>query len=123
MLESDLRQSCGFPDMEHAGTTLENIVGDSLRRSPRERAAVAAWPVACGHAVAERTRAIDFAAGILRVEVPDGSWCAELKRLAPQYLAVLNRYVGGGIRRIEFILQTTTGGKGARSAPAANEGQ
>ena len=108
--------------MEHAGTTLENIVGDSLRRSPRERAAVAAWPVACGHAVAERTRAIDFAAGILRVEVPDAGWCAELKTLAPQYLAVLNRYVGGGVRRIEFVW-ITTGDKGARSAPAENEGQ
>ena len=67
-----------------------------------------AWPLACGSAVAARTRAFDFANGILRVEVPDAGWRAELQRLAPQYLAVINRYAARDIRRIEFFIQKAT---------------
>lgn len=63
-----------------------------------------AWPLACGHAVAVRTRALDFAQGILRVEVPDWGWRAELQALAPQYLAVINRYVAESVKRIEFVI-------------------
>ena len=106
--------------MEHASSTLENIVGNSLRRSPLEQSSVAAWPMACGHKVAERTRALDFAAGILRVEVPDAGWCVELKRLAPQYLAVLNRYVGGGVQRIEFVVPMSR--EGSAPSGASHEG-
>ena len=71
---------------------------------PREPARVLAWPIACGQAVAARTSALDFDDGILRVEVPDAGWRAELRSLAPQYLAVINRYTGSGVRRIEFVV-------------------
>ena len=63
-----------------------------------------AWPLACGHAVASRTRTLDFANGILRVEVPDAGWRAELQALAPQYLAVINRFVSEDVDRIEFVV-------------------
>ena len=89
--------------MEQVAPTLEKIVAGSLRRAPD--APLLAWPLACGSAVAARTRAFDFANGILRVEVPDASWRAELQRLAPQYLAMINRYAARDIRRIEFFIQ------------------
>jgi len=38
------------------------------------------------------------------VEVPDWGWRAELQALAPQYLAVINRYVAESVRRIEFVI-------------------
>jgi hypothetical protein len=38
------------------------------------------------------------------VEVPDAGWRAELKSLAPQYLAVMNRYVAERVERIEFVV-------------------
>jgi hypothetical protein len=65
---------------------------------------VLAWALACGHVVAGRTQAHDFAQGILRVEVPDAGWRAELQALAPQYLAVINRYTAESVKRIEFVI-------------------
>jgi hypothetical protein len=92
--------------MEHVGAGLEKIVTSSLRRAPAGEAPVLAWPLACGHKVAERTRALDFAAGILRVEVPDAGWRAELRALAPRYVAAINRYVSESVTRIEFVIQS-----------------
>ena len=63
-----------------------------------------AWPVVCGSAVAERTRAVSFEDGVLRVEVSGPRWKAELQTLAPRYLAVINRYTTEMVRRIEFVL-------------------
>ncbi|HEY3615196.1 MAG TPA: DciA family protein, partial [Candidatus Sulfotelmatobacter sp.] len=63
-----------------------------------------AWPVVCGSAVAERTRALAFKDGVLRVEVAGQRWKAELQALAPRYLALMNRYTTETVRRIEFEL-------------------
>ena len=90
--------------MEQAGTGLERIVATSLRRAPAGQGPLLAWALACGHAVAARTEAVDFTQGILRVRVPDAGWRTELQALAPQYLAVINRYVAESVRRIEFLV-------------------
>lgn len=63
-----------------------------------------AWPVVCGSAVAERTRALSFEDGVLRVEVGGLGWKAELQALAPRYLAAINRYASEPVRRIEFVV-------------------
>jgi predicted nucleic acid-binding Zn ribbon protein len=63
-----------------------------------------AWPVVCGSAVAERTRAMFFQDGVLRIGVPDTGWRSELQLLAPKYLAAINRYTVEAVRRIEFIV-------------------
>jgi hypothetical protein len=47
---------------------------------------------------------LSFEQNILCVEVPDASWRSELQSLAPQYLAVINRYVAESVRRIEFVI-------------------
>ena len=103
--------------MEQAGAGLERIVANGLRRAPSGQGPVLAWALACGHAVAMRTRALDFSQGILRVEVPDWGWRAELQALAPQYLAVINRYVAESVKRIEFVILNSAG-EGARGTPA-----
>jgi len=64
-----------------------------------------AWPVACGSAVANRTRAASFSGGILRVEVTDKGWQRELMALAPRYVATINRYSAARVKRIEFIVK------------------
>jgi hypothetical protein len=102
--------------MEQAGAGLEKIVASGLRRAPAGEGPVLAWPLACGHAVSKRTRALDFTQGILRVEVPDAGWRAELQSLASRYLAVMNRYTSESVKRIEFV--TSAGGiadEGARA--------
>jgi Dna[CI] antecedent, DciA len=97
--------------MEQVGPGLEKIVAGSLRRAPTGQGPVMAWALACGHAVAARTQALDFAQGILRVEVPDADWRAELQALAPQYLAVINRYTVESVKRIEFVIREAAGGR------------
>lgn len=96
--------------MEHAGSDLERIVVQSLRQAPRTQAPLMAWPVVCGSAVAERTRAIQFLDGVLRVEVADNGWKSELQALAPRYLAAINRYTVEIVRRIEFVVASTDNG-------------
>jgi hypothetical protein len=90
--------------MEHVAEGLERIVTQSLRRAPAGEGPALAWPLACGPAVAVRTRAVAFTEGILRVEVPDAGWRAELRNLAPQYVAALNRYAADKVDRIEFVI-------------------
>ncbi len=90
--------------MEQVAPALERVVASSLRRAPQSEAPMLAWPLACGSVVAERTRALEFASGVLRVEVPDAGWRAELQHLAPRYLAVINRYSRATISRIEFAV-------------------
>jgi predicted nucleic acid-binding Zn ribbon protein len=90
--------------LEQAGSGLEKIVAQSLRRAPPTEAPLLAWPVVCGSAVAERTRALSFEDGVLRVEVAGARWKSELQALAPRYLALINRYTTTAVRRIEFML-------------------
>lgn len=89
-------------NLEQAGAGLEKLVADSLRHA--SDTGLLAWPLACGSAVAERTRALGFADGVLRVEVADAGWKSELQALAPRYLAVMNRYTREQVRRIEFVV-------------------
>jgi Dna[CI] antecedent, DciA len=91
---------------------LEKIVADSLRRVPRGDAPMLAWPLVCGSVVAGRTRALEFADAVLRVEVPDAGWKREMQSLAPRYVAALNRYAGQNVDRIEFVI--SGGDEGSR---------
>jgi hypothetical protein len=91
-------------ELQPAAAGLEKVIARSVRKAPAGDAPLLAWPVACGSAVAARTRALDFVGGILRVEVPDAGWRRELQTLAPRYVAVLNRYIASSVTRIEFIV-------------------
>ena len=90
--------------MQHAGAGLQKIVTDTLRRAPTDDAAVLAWPLVCGTAVAGKTRALDFTDGVLSVQVPDANWRTQLLGLAPQYLAAVNQFVNHSVKRIAFLL-------------------
>src|SRR5438132_12637777 len=92
-------------NMEHASVGLERIVASSLRRAPSGEGPVLAWPLACGQAVAARTTALEFADGVLRVQVPDAGWRAELQALAPRDLAVSNRYVAESVQKVEIVVE------------------
>jgi hypothetical protein len=76
---------------------------------PVAEATLAAWPLVCGSGVAERTRALDFAEGVLRVEVADAGWRRELQALAPRYVAAINRYTTESVQRIEFVIAPQSG--------------
>jgi hypothetical protein len=91
--------------MERAATNLDTMVAKALRLAPPQESPLLAWPVSCGSAVAERTRAVAFSGGILRVEVADAGWRRELSSLAPRYVAAINRYSAVQVRRIEFVVK------------------
>lgn len=95
--------------MEQAGAGLEKLMAESLQQASTADAPILAWPLVCGSAVAERTRALTFTQGLLRVEVADAGWKFELQALAPRYLAALNRYTREPVQRIEFVVVSPNG--------------
>lgn len=54
--------------------------------------------------VAERTRAVQLADAVLRVEVPDAGWQREMRSVAFCCLATLKRYGDEKVERIEFVI-------------------
>jgi hypothetical protein len=91
--------------VNRASAGLETIVAKALHCAPAGESALLAWPVACGSAVADRTRALSFSDGILQVEVADLGWRRELIHLAPRYLALINKYSAVPVKRIEFVVK------------------
>jgi hypothetical protein len=97
-------------ELERARGGLQKIAADLLRGAPAEDGAVIVWPLVCGAAVAERTRAVEVNAGVLKVEVPDESWRMQLMSFLPSYLETLRRlWPAGKVERI--IFQIAVGAK------------
>ncbi len=94
--------------MEETRGTLQKIVAEMLQRVPPEQAPVVAWQFVCGKTVADRTEALEFQNGILRVRVPDATWRIQLSDMMPHYLQLLRQYTGQKIERLEFILPQPT---------------
>ena len=76
---------------------------EAIRDARPDEAAIIAWRVVCGRAVAQQAKALEFVDGVLRVEVPDKSWRTELLAFVPQYLAALNQVAK--VDRIEFVVR------------------
>src|ERR1019366_4462939 len=91
--------------LNRASAALESIIAKALHRAPASESPLLAWPIACGSAVADRTRALSFSGGILRVEVADAGWRRELANLAPRYVALINKYSATPVERIEFVVK------------------
>lgn len=90
--------------MEAARPGLQKIMGDVVRSAPVTDGPMLAWPLVCGTAVAGKTSALDCNNGILRVQVPDSAWRAQLLSLAPQYLDALRQLLGDRVYCISFVL-------------------
>jgi Dna[CI] antecedent, DciA len=93
--------------MNRASTALESVISKALHQAPAAESVLLAWPVACGSAVADRTRAVGFAGGVLRVEVADKGWQRELTALAPRYVAEINRFAAARVERVEFVVKSS----------------
>lgn len=100
--------------MEPARETLQKIVAEMLAHVPPEQAPLVAWQFVCGKTVADRTEAFAFEDGVLRIEVPDATWRAQLAGLMPQYLELLRRYTGQKVKRLDFILASDKGKQATR---------
>ncbi len=80
-------------------TTLAKSL-DSL--SPLDRLA-AAWPVAAGHAISERSIVTGWESSTVIVTVPDAAWQHQLRSSAPQLEAELARISRVPLTAILFL--------------------
>ena len=90
--------------MEQIRNSLQKILIDAVQRAPTEDVPLLAWPLACGSAVAEKTRAIAFREGELAIQVPDAAWRTQLLGLSSEYLRQLREITQGRVERLRFVL-------------------
>ena len=90
--------------MDSIRTTLQRILLDAVRRAPAEEVPLLVWPLACGSAVAEKTRVLAFTEGELTIQVPDAAWRTQLLSLTGEYLRQLRDMTDGRIQRLRFVL-------------------
>lgn len=88
--------------MQSARRDLQTLATRVLKEAPQEEAVMLAWPLACGSAVAERTRALSFQNGTLRVQVPDRGWQAQLQTFSAQYAHKISQLLGVTIEHISY---------------------
>ena len=107
--------------MDSARPILQKLVADVLNRLPAEQVPVESWQFVCGKQVAERTQAVGFGTGVLRVEVPDARWQEQLQDLSRSYLAKLNQYSRTQVERIEFVVAGAAVKDSGRAAKAGRK--
>jgi predicted nucleic acid-binding Zn ribbon protein len=88
-------------------------VGDDLRgllaewlQNPESRRVVLqrTWKQALGEKVSRRCRPVQFAEGVLTVEVTDTSWAKQLQAMSGDLIGRLNATLGSSwVRRIEWV--------------------
>ena len=88
--------------MEPVRTGLRNIMSELLRSRPAEEAVALAWPLVCGKDVAARTQAVNFADGVLTVDVPDATWRAQLAAFTLRYVSGFNELLGPVVKEVKF---------------------
>src|SRR5438270_1632784 len=91
--------------MEHGRGDLHKLFTEALKNATADEAPLMAWPLVCGAGVANRTRAMDFVGGVLRIEVPDQAWKAQLEALMSDYMRAFGTLVEKKkVERIEFVV-------------------
>ena len=88
--------------MESMRDVLRHSLGRSLEAmEPLDRLA-AAWPVACGRALAARGTLLSFADGVLRVRVDDDLWLKQLFSMRHMLESELSRIAAVKVTGIHF---------------------
>ncbi len=86
-------------------SSLQKIAANLLQSTPANEAPLLAWPMACGSAVAGRTKALAFEDGVLTIAAPDQPWCTQLRGFSDTYLQTLNRICPTKISQLRFIIE------------------
>jgi hypothetical protein len=84
---------------------LKGSLGRSLAALREEDRLAAAWPVACGKAMAGRGTVVGYADGIVRVQVEDGAWLRQLMSMRGQLAGELARIAGVRVSEIHFEMK------------------
>jgi hypothetical protein len=81
---------------------LKGSLGRSLGGLRDEDRLAAAWPVACGKAMAGRGTVVGYADGVVRVEVEDAAWLRQLMSMRGQLAGEMARIAGVKVSEIHF---------------------
>jgi predicted nucleic acid-binding Zn ribbon protein len=81
---------------------LKGFLGQTLEGLREEDRLAAAWPVACGKALAERGVIVGYTDGVVRVQVEDGAWLQQLMSMRRQLAREMSRIAGVRVSEIHF---------------------
>jgi trehalose-6-phosphatase len=88
--------------MEDMRTLLRGTLGRSLQAMRPEDKLAAAWPVACGKAMAERGAVVGYVDGEVWIEVEEGAWLRQMMSMQGQLAGQMGRIAGVKVSRIHF---------------------
>jgi hypothetical protein len=81
---------------------LKGSLGRSLSALSDEDKLAAAWPVACGKALAGRGTITGYKDGVVLLEVEDGAWLRQLTSMRERLAAEIGRIAGVKVSEIHF---------------------
>lgn len=84
---------------------LKGSLGESLSSLRDEDRLAAAWPVACGKAMAERGVVVGYESGVVRVQVKSREWQRQLMGMRGQLAAEMARIAGVRVSEIHFEMK------------------
>lgn len=94
--------------MEDMRTLLRGTLGRSLQAMRPEDKLAAAWPVACGKAMAERGTVVGYVDGEVLIEVQEGAWLRQMMSMQGQLAGQMGRIAGVKVSRIHFKVKRDT---------------
>jgi hypothetical protein len=89
---------------ERMRDVMRGALGGSLKSMPPEDRIAAAWPVACGQKIAERTRIAGLEGAVLTVEVADTAWLKQMRSMSEKLKHDLRSIAGVDVTDILFKL-------------------
>ena len=84
-------------------------MGRSLQALQEVDRLAAAWPVACGKAMAERGSVVGYADGVVLVQVADEVWMRQLTSMRTQLAGEMARIAGVKVTEIHFEIKRNDG--------------
>ena len=88
---------------------LRGTLGRSLRTMAPEDRLAAAWPVACGRAMAERGTVVGYVDTEVWIEVQDAAWLRQMMSMQGQLAGQMARIAGVKVSRIHFKVKRNDG--------------
>lgn len=91
--------------MEGMRSLLRSSLGRSLQSLDVLDRLAAAWPVACGKAMANHATVAEYADGVVRLEAVDEAWMREMMGMKQQLVHELARISGVPVREMRIEIK------------------
>ncbi|MCU1321989.1 MAG: hypothetical protein JWM43_1638 [Acidobacteriaceae bacterium] len=93
--------------MEGMRGMLRGVLGRSLRAMPEEDRLAAAWPVACGSAMAGHGEVSGYDGGLVRIVVTDKAWLQQMQSMSGVLQRELGKIASVAVTGIHFEVKGT----------------